>query len=137
MSPAPEKPLVDIEISSIDAYTGYILKLQGTKGTFKATPDAYEMVYIRDGENVERPVVEGFLQDEEGNPLYCSESLIKHTEAEKFAGTAFDIGTAELYRQLYYRITEGTPMTVTPEMAAAVVGVIETVHAENPLPLQY
>ena len=41
------------------------------------------------------------------------------------------------YDQLYYKITEGRPMTVTPEMAAAVISVIETVHAQNPLPLQY
>jgi hypothetical protein len=47
------------------------------------------------------------------------------------------VGTAKLYDQLYYKITEGRPMTVTPEMAAAVISVIETVHAENPLPLKY
>lgn len=134
---APDKPVIDIEISSIDAYSGYNLKLQGTKGTFKATPSAYEMTYIVDGENPERPVIEQFLKDENGNPVYCSEKLVKHTEAEKFDGTAFDVGTASLYSQLYFKITEGTPMTVTPEMAADIISVIETVHAQNPLPLKY
>ena len=134
---APNKPVVDIEISSIDAYSGYNLKLQGTRGTFKATPSAYEMTYIVDGENPERPVIEQFLKDENGNPVYCSEKLEKHVEAEKFSGTAFDVGTASLYSQLYFKITEGTPMTVTPEMAADIISVIETVHAQNPLPLKY
>ena len=134
---APDKPVIDIEISSIDAYSGYNLKLQGTRGTFKATPSAYEMTYITDGENPERPVIEQFLKDENGNPVYCSEKLVKHTEAEKFDGTAFDVGTASLYSQLYFKITEGTPMTVTPEMAAEIISVIETVHAQNPLPLKY
>ena len=134
---APDKPLVDIEISSLDAYSGYNLKLQGTKGTFKATPSAYEMTYIVDGENPERPVIEQFLKDDDGNPVYCSEKLVKHVEAEKFNGTAFDIGTASLYSQLYSKITEGTPMTVTPEMAADIISVIETVHAQNPLELKY
>lgn len=134
---APDKPVIDIEISAIDAYSGYNLKLQGTKGTFKATPSAYEMTYIVDGENPERPVIEQFLKDENGNPVYCSEKLVKHTEAEKFDGTAFDVGTASLYSQLYFKITEGTPMTVTPEMAAEIISVIETVHAQNPLPLKY
>ncbi len=134
---APDKPVIDIEISSIDAYSGYNLKLQGTRGTFKATPAAYEMTYITDGENPERPVIEQFLKDENGNPVYCSEKLVKHTEAEKFDGTAFDVGTASLYSQLYFKITEGTPMTVTPEMAADIISVIETVHAQNPLPLKY
>lgn len=134
---APDKPLLDIEITSIDAYSGYNVKLLGTKGTLKATPQAYEMTYIQDGENPERPVVETFLQNDQGNPIYCSEKLVKHDEAEKFSGTAFDIGTATLYKQLYDRITENKAMTVTPEMAAAIVSVIETVHAANPLPLKY
>ena len=134
---APNKPVVDIEISSIDAYSGYNVKLQGTRGTFKATPKAYEMTYIVDGENVERPVIEEFIKNENGDPIYCSEKLIKHVEAENFSGTAFDIGTAKLYEQLYFKITEGKEMTVTPEMAAQIISVIETVHAENPLPLKY
>ena len=134
---APGKPLVDIEISAIDAYSGYTLKLQGTKGTFKATPAAYELTYVKDGENPERPVVEDSLKDEAGEPIYCSENLIKHVEGNAFEGSPFDVGTALLYEQLYHRITEGRPMEVTPEMAAAIVSVIETVHAQNPLPLKY
>ncbi len=134
---APDKPLIDIEISSIDAYSDYNVKVQGTKGTLKATSASYEMTYIVDGENPERPIVEEFLRDENGNPIYCKEKLIKHTEAEKFNGTAFDIGAARLYEQLYFKITEGKEMTVTPEMAAAVISVIETVHAQNPLPIKY
>jgi predicted dehydrogenase len=134
---APDRPLVDIEITSIDAYTKYNLLIMGTKGTFKATPSAYEMVYIKDGENPERSVVETFLQNEAGEPIYCSEKLVKHEESGTFDGTAFDVGTAKLYEQLYYKITEGKPMDVTPEMAAQIISVIETVHAENPLPLKY
>lgn len=134
---APEKPLIDIEINSTDAYSDYNVKIQGSKGTFKTTAGAYEITYICDGENPERPVVDTFLKDDKGNPIYCSESLIKHVESDKFKGTAFDVGTAMLYKQLYYKITEGVPMTVTPEMAADIISVIETVHAENPLPLKY
>ncbi len=134
---APEKPIVDIEISSLDAYSNYNVKIQGSKGTLKATPKSYEMTYIQDGENIERPVVETFLKDDAGNPIYCSEKLVKHVEGEDFNGTAFDIGTAKLYEQLYFKITEGREMTVTPEMAADIISVIETVHAQNPLPLKY
>ncbi len=134
---APRKPLVDIEISSIDAYAGYNLKIQGSRGTFKATPYDYDMTYIVDGENPARPVTDVFIQDDLGNPIYCSENLVKHTESGSFSGTAFDVGTATLYKQIYHKITEGTEMTVTPEMAAAIISVAEAVHAENPLPLKY
>jgi len=134
---APGKPLVDVEIMSVDAYSGYNVKIMGTKGTFKATPASYEMTYISDGENPEKPVIEEFLQDENGNPIYCSEKLIKHVEAENFTGDAFNTGTASLYDQLYYKITEGRDMTVTAQMAAKIISVIEQAHAENPLPLKF
>ena len=134
---APNKPLVDVEISSIDAYSDYNIKIQGTRGTLKANPNSYELTYINEGENPERPVIEHFLKDEQGNPVYCNEKMIKHVENERFSGTAFDIGTETLYEQLYFKITEGKEMTVTPEMAAAIISVIETVHAQNPLPLKY
>lgn len=134
---APGKPLIDVEISSIDAYSDYSIKIQGSRGTFKATPARYEMTYLVDGENPERPVTETFLQDDNGNPIYCSEQLIKHVEADAFHGTAFDVGPATLYEELYYKITQGTALSVTPEMAAAIISVIETAHAANPLPLKY
>lgn len=134
---AKDKPVVDVEISSIDAYSDFNLKLQGTKGTFKATPDEYELVYIVEGENPPRPVIEGFLENADRNPAYCSEKLIKHTEEGTFSGNAFNIGTAEFYKQLYFKITEDRPMEVTAEMAAAVIDVIDTVHKENPLPQKF
>ena len=134
---APGRPLVDIEISSLDAYNGYHIKIQGTRGTYETTIGAYKMTYIVEGENPERPVSETFLQNEKGEPIYCSENLIKHTEEGTHNGTAFDVAAAEFYRQLYERIVNGTPMTVTPEMAMRVVSVIETAHAENPLPVKF
>lgn len=130
-------PVIDVEISSIDAYSDYTVKLQGTLGTYKATTKSYKMKYIIDGENPERPVVETFLEDENKNPAYCSEQLITHTEEGCFDGDAFDVGTPSIYEQLYYKITENKPMTVTPKMAADVISVIEETHAQNPLPVKF
>ena len=134
---APGQPYADIEMHSNEPYGSYNLKMYGTLGTFQATPTAYKMTYIIPGENPEKPVQYEYIHDGEHNPVYCSEKLIKHEEEGTFDGTAFDIGTANLYEQLYYKITEGKPMTVTPEMAREVVRVIETVHAQNPMPVKF
>lgn len=134
---APGKPVVDVEINNTDAFSDYNLKIQGSKGTFKCTPNAYKMKYIVEGENPDRPVQRGFLADAEGYPIYCREQLITHEEEGKFDGTAFDVGTESLYRMLHKNLTEGTPLTVTPEQAAKVINVIETVHAQNPLPVKF
>ncbi len=133
----PNRPLVDIEIHSVDAYNAYTMKLIGTKGTFKTNTIEYSMKYIVEGANCVRPVQETFLQDDNGNPLYCSERLIFHEETDKFAGTAFDAGTSGLYEDMYYWLAEGRPMKFTAENAKDVVGVMETVHATNPLQLKF
>lgn len=134
---APGKPVIDIEINNTDAFSDYNIKLQGSKGTFKATPTAYKMKYIINGENPEQPVVRGFLKDAEGYPIYCKENLITHEEEGTFNGTAFDVGTESLYRMLYKTLTEGTPLEITPRQATRIINVIETVHAQNPLPVKF
>ncbi|MBO5888843.1 MAG: Gfo/Idh/MocA family oxidoreductase, partial [Clostridia bacterium] len=132
---APNKPLIDIEIHSIDAYSTYNLKIMGTKGTFMCNVGSwYKMKYIVDGENPERPVIEEFLKDENGNPMYCEEKLITHEEEGVYEGSAFDIGTQKLYEDLYKYLTgEKDSLYVTPEHAMAVISVIEQAHAQNPL----
>ena len=134
---APGKPVVDIEVVSSDAYCDYNLKLVGSKGTYKSTTLKYKMTYIVDGENPERPVIETSLEDENRNPAYCSEQLIKHVEEGDFPGDAFSIGTPALYKELYYKLTEGKEMSVTPEMAREVISVIATAHKENPMPVKF
>ena len=134
---APSKPVIDIEISSIDAFCDFNIKMQGTRGTFKSTPKGYKMKYIVDGENSERPVQESFLHDDNWGPVYCSEKLNFHEEEGTYEGDAFNVGTAAIYASVYRAITEGAPLTVTCEMATDVTGVIETVHAQNPLPMKY
>lgn len=131
---APGKPFVDIEISASDAFSDYMLKIQGTRGTFKCTPAKYSLKYMLDSENVERPYIEESLHDENGDPAYCSEKLVTHEESGDYDGNAFGYATAKFYESLYYHITEGKPLAVTPEVASQVIGVIETVHAQNRLP---
>ena len=134
---APQRPVIDLEISSIDAYCDFNIKIQGSRGTFKSTPGAYTMKYVVDGENPDRPVQETFIHDENWHPIYCSEKLVTHQEQGTYQGTAFDVGTKAIYESIYYAITEGTPLPVTCEMAAAVIDVIDTVHRQNPLAVKY
>ena len=134
---APGRPVIDMEISSIDAYNDFNLKIQGTRGTFKSTPGAYTMKYIVDGENPDRPVQETFIHDDNWRPLYCWEQLNAHEEQGNYTGNAFDVGTKAIYESVYRAITEGAPLSVTCEMAAQVIDVIDTVHAQNPLPVKY
>lgn len=135
---APNKPLIDVEICSNDAYHASTLKILGTKGTYRSTTGEYDLTYIVDGENPERPVQETFLQNENGDPIFCGEELIKHVESgELDAGAVFTKAVAEVYSDIYFALTEGRAMRITPEMAAEIIAVIDKVHCDNPLPLIY
>ncbi len=154
---APGKPVIDVEVSSHDAYkTPYVVKVQGTLGTIVATWQEYKMTYVVPGENPEKPVVTGSLKDENGDPIYCSEELIKHEEEGKFEiectfdSTAhvngndqrsdlsmYDQPTKNFYDLFYETLVNGAPLAVTPEQSAKVIWAIETVHNQNPLNVEY
>ena len=78
-----------------------------------------------------------YLENEKDEPAYCKEQLTTVTEDGSFDGTAFDIGTRELYKNIYENITEGKEMYVTAAMASRIVGVIEAIHAQNPMEVRY
>lgn len=134
---APGKPVVDVEISSIDAFCDFNLKYQGTRGTLQCTTGAYKLKYIRDEENPGHLPQRAPLKNDRGLPAYCSEQLNVHEESGSFDGSAFDEAVASFYQMVYDRLRHGKPMAVTPEMAARIINVIETVHAQNPLELRY
>lgn len=134
---APNKPCVDIEIISADAYSDYTYKIYGTKGTLKATNAKLEMTYIVPSELEARPIIRESLSDSDGYPIYCSEKLDKKIEIEEVKGTSFDIAVEAFYHSLYDAVTNGSELSVTPEMARDVIKVIEQCHSENPLPVIY
>lgn len=134
---APNKPIIDIEINNTDAYSNYNVKLQGTRGSYKTTVTNYEMKYLVKGENPEQPYRETFLQDEDGNPLYCSEELISHEENGEFEGTAFDVGTQLLYEDMYFALVGEKALRYDINEYKQIIAVIDRVHAENPLELKY
>lgn len=123
---APGKPVVDIEVTSADAYASdYVFKVCGSKGTLQATNSTYKMKYIEDfSEYPERSVVRKFLSNEKGNPCFCSEKLNFIEVSEDVTGTSFDVAVCDFYKMLYRAVIKGEPLEVTPKKAAKVISVI-------------
>ena len=135
---APDKPVIDVEVNSADGYPQSTVKVMGTKGTLKINvAGKWDMKYIVDGENPERPVILTSLKNEEGLPAYCSESLKVHEESGELEGTVITVGTHNFYLTLRDRIKNGTKMPIGPEHAMQVISIIEQVWAANPLPIIY
>ena len=133
---ASGKPVVDVEVSSNDAFSPFKIKLQGTRGTYSCILEDYKMKYIVDGENPERPAIYEFIKDDNGLPVYCSEQLVSHEEEGKIPGELFSVASKAFYDMLYATLTTGAPLKVTPEQAAMIVNVIAIVHAQNPSPVK-
>ena len=134
---APNKPVVDVEINSNDAFPASTVKILGSRGSYSSNTGAYQLKYIVDGENPEKELVLDSLKDENGYPIYCGEKLVWHTDEGKFQGTAFDVGTHGFYEMMYNVITKNEEMSVKPEHAAMIIRIIEQAHAENPLPVKF
>ena len=134
---APGKPVVDIEINSTDAFSDYTLKLQGSRGTMKSSIGKYEMKYFLTEENPQREVIETSLKNENGEPMYCGETLKMHEESGEYDGNPFTKGTWDIYNNVYDAIVNGAELLVDPIHSAMTINVIATAHAANPLPVKY
>lgn len=136
---APGKPVVDIEVNSADAFANdFVFKICGSKGTLLASNSDYKMKYIKDfSVYPERPVIRQALSNADGNPAYCSEKLEFTEESGSVDGSSFDVAVRDFYQMLYNTVMLGQPLDITAEQAAQVIRIIETCHAQNPLPVRY
>lgn len=132
----PGKPLIDIEIMSINAYSDCTYRVYGTKGSLKLKMDKIEYKYHDD-----KPMPELSLEPlrlEDGiSPAYCSEELKWNEVTEDIEGSAFDIGTATFYRNIYNHLTNGEPLKIRPEKIVQQIRVMELIHAQNPMDTIY
>ena len=136
---APGKPLVDVEISSCNAYADYTYKIHGSRGSLKATLAETDYKYFDPAEAPEQKLIlEPLTKDNDGvTPSYCVETLPWKTVHEKFEGSPFDTAVELYYDKLYDSIVSGAPLFLPPERALQVIRVAEAVHAANPMETIY
>lgn len=127
----PGKPLIDMEIISINAFSDCLYKVYGTKGSMKISNDKILCKYHDD-----KPMPElrhEFITLEDGvSPAYCQEKLNWNEFEEAIEGSAFDVGTATLYKNIYDHLTSGAELIIKPEKVVQQIKVMELIHAQNP-----
>lgn len=134
----PNKPNVDIEICSVDAFAGdFVFKIFGSKGTLLATHSNYKAKYVELEKYEKKEVIEESLHDENWNALYCSDLLDFIEEEGDITGSSFDSAVKDFYDMMYETVMNKKPLVITPEMGAEVIRIIETAHAQNPLKVKF
>ena len=132
---APYRPLIDIEISSCDAYPTYTYKVQGTRGGLEGSMNHIKWRYYDERVAARRELIKTPLKDEQGLPMYCSETLYwaEETWSVEEPGV-FNHAVKRFYDNIYDHLLEGTPLIVTPQQVKQQIHVINLCHEQNPLP---
>lgn len=132
----PGKPLVEVEVNCADAYCDSNYKISGSRGSLKATLQELEYKYF-DAAPLPELELEPLRGEDGIAPAYCKDDLTWHEFREKFDGTAFDVGTAGYYQNIYNHLTAGEELVIRPEKILQQIRVAELVHAQNPSPTQF
>lgn len=134
---APNKPVIDLEVSNVFPFENTLYTVFGTKGGARIHAMNYEIKYIKEEELPKLKPIEKTLEKEDGSPAYCSEKLNWYTETGKIDGRDWEEVLERFYKMLYEGLMDIAPFKVTAEMGAEVVRVLEKVTVDNPFPVQY
>lgn len=133
---AKDRPLIDVEISSCDAYVPYTFHIQGDRGTLIADKDGVRWKYFREGEAPAQHLIREPLEKPDGTPAYCGEALAWHEEAWDLGNVVDNVfadATRRLYDDVYACLTEGKPLPVTIAQVRQQIAVMQEAHRQNPM----
>ncbi len=133
----PGKPLIDVEISSCKAYSDYLYNIQCACGSLKATMTHISYKYFVPEEAPFEQLTFEPLHKPDGTPSYCREQLNIYEKEEDLLGTAFDSAVHAYYDMIYAHLVEGKELVIKPEKIALQIALMEEVHRQNPMPLEY
>lgn len=132
---APDRPLVDVEISSCNAYPNYTYQVQGDRGGLQGSLTEMKWRYFKGEEAPEQHLIKTPLMKPDGSPAYCSEDLHWYEESWQ-AGendSPFTTAVERMYGTLYDHLVFGKPLVVTPAQVRQQIAVMEKCHEMNPL----
>ncbi len=133
----PGKPVIDVEMSSCDAYNDYLYNIQCSRGTLRATMNKITYQYFVPEEAPEQHLILESLEQADGTPAYCGEQLTWHKEEEELKGTSFDVAVKRYYDNIYDHLVNGAELVIKPEKLLLMVDLFEEVHRQNPMPIRY
>lgn len=132
-----DQPVIDLEISSCDAYKGPVYHIDAQYGGLTAEGKSVKWRYFKPDEAPKQELIRLPLQKEDGSPAYCNEELKFYEESWKPSEDQLNVlqyAGRKLYRQLYRALTEeGQPLPVTAQQVRRQIAVVEECHRQNPL----
>ena len=129
----PNKPLIDIEISSCDCYAPTTYRIMGSRGGLRATLSEVEYKYLDEEKLEKQAQIMEPLCKPDGTPSYCRETLSFIEKKVTVESGAFNKAVKDYYDMIYYALTQNCPMEITPEQVLTQLKVIDKIEAQTPL----
>lgn len=132
---APDRPLIDVQISSCNAYPGSTYNVQGTRGGLSGSMTDMRWRYFDGDQAPVQRLIRTPLMKPDGSPAYCTEELPWREEAWRAdpGDTPFTTAVQRMYTTVYAHLTEGKPLAVTPQQVRQQIAVMRLCHEMNPL----
>ncbi|MBO5870251.1 MAG: Gfo/Idh/MocA family oxidoreductase [Clostridia bacterium] len=130
---APDRPIIDLDISSCDAYPAYTYKVEGTRGTLKGTMAHIDWKYFKEEEAPKQELIrESLTSGEEKFPAYCTESLKWYEESwDGDPQAPFIAAVQTYYDQVYALLTEGREHDIKLFQVRQQLAIIREAHRQN------
>ncbi len=133
---APDRPLIDVSISSCNAYPSGTYNIHCANGGLWCNLTEVKWRWFDPAQAPEQHLIRTPLTDANGKPAYCSEKL-PWQEDKWVAGpndTPFVAAVWDYYTNIYEHLTEGKELVIRPEQVRQQIAVIRECHRQNPLP---
>ncbi len=131
---AESAPLLEIEISSCNAFSDFTYLVQGTRGTLKGDTKKLDWKYYDESKQPHQELTKIPLRNEKGEPLYCREKLETSTGSWEATGAELDDFNYKglgFYRSFYEAFTTGKPFMIQNDHVRKQMKVIEQSHLQN------
>lgn len=133
----PDKPIIDVEITSCNNYADWNYIVEGSNGSLRATLSKIEYKYFRTEDALDHEIILEPLENKDRMPVMCSEKLPFIEVEQVVSGDAFGMGTMKLYNDVYDHIVFDKPLTVSNEKIKQEIAIMEEAHRQNPMPVKY
>lgn len=132
---APDRPLIDISISSCNAYPSGTYNIQCEHGGLWSNQTEVKWRWFDPKEAPEQRLIRTPLTDANGEPAYCGEKLPWQEKSWTAAQdeSAFVSAVHEYYSNIYEHLTEGKELIIRPEQVRQQIAVIYECHRQNPM----
>jgi len=132
----PDYPLVDVEITSSDAYPTATYRVQAQYGGISGSAGKLNWRYFNPEKAPQQVLIRTPMKHPDGSPAYPAEVLPwveEQWELPEDQKDTLSYVCRTFYGKLYGAIVNGDPLDITPQQVKQQIAVIEECHRQNPL----